>query len=203
MKLHLSRHSIEKQKKRYLVFISIILLFIVLGFFFYFIISDSNKELVSKTQMDFFNSIFNNNINYLSSFINSFISNFIYVFLIFILGYSLIGFVFVLLIIIFKSFVLGFSISSIIGTYGLKGILLSLLYVFPHQILYLVCILLISYYSCSFCFKLYRYIFKKSIINFKKLKERYIKIFLICLFVSLLCSLYEVFIMSKLIVMLV
>ena len=64
MKLHLSRHSIEKQKKRYLVFISIILLFIVLGFFFYFIISDSNKELVSKTQMDFFNSIFNNRIRH-------------------------------------------------------------------------------------------------------------------------------------------
>lgn len=203
MKLHLSRQSIEKQKKRYLVFISIILLFIVLGFFFYFIISDSNKELVTKTQIDFFNSIFNNKINYLSSFINSFISNFIYIFIIFILGFSLVGFIFVLLVIIFKSFVLGFSISSIVGTYGLKGILLSLLYVFPHHIVYLISLLLIGYYSCGFCFKLYRYIFKKSIINFKKLKEKYIKIFLICVFVSLLCSLYEVFVMSKLIVMLI
>lgn len=203
MKLHLSRQSIEKQKKRYLVFISIILLFIVLGFFFYFIISDSNKELVTKTQIDFFNSIFNNKINYLSSFINSFISNFIYIFIIFILGFSLVGFIFVLLVIIFKSFVLGFSISSIVGTYGLKGILLSLLYVFPHHIVYLISLLLIGYYSCGFCFKLYRYIFKKSIINFKKLKEKYIKIFLICVFVSLLCSLYEVFVMSKLILLLI
>ena len=203
MKLHLSRQSIEKQKKRYLVFISIILLFIVLGFFFYFIISDSNKELVTKTQIDFFNSIFNNKINYLSSFINSFISNFIYIFIIFILGFSLAGFIFVLLVIIFKSFVLGFSISSIVGTYGLKGILLYLLYVFPHHIFYLISLLLIGYYSCGFCFKLYRYIFKKSIINFKKLKEKYIKIFLICVFVSLLCSLYEVFVMSKLILLLI
>ena len=203
MKLHLSRQSIEKQKKRYLVFISIILLFIVLGFFFYFIISDSNKELVTKTQIDFFNSIFNNKINYLSSFINSFISNFIYIFIIFILGFSLVGFIFVLLVIIFKSFVLGFSISSIVGTYGLKGILLSLLYVFPHHIVYLISLLLIGYYSCGFCFKLYRYIFKKSIINFKKLKEKYIKIFLICVCVSFLCSLYEVFVMSKLILLLI
>jgi len=193
MKLHLSRQSIEKQKKIYLVFISIILISIILGFFFYFIISDSNKELVINTQRNFFNNL--DNIRYLGSFLNSLINNFIYIFLIFILGLSVIGIIFIIGILILKSFILGFSISSIIGTFGFKGIIISFLYLFPHQILFLVILLLMSYYGCGFSIKLYKYIFRRGVINFRMLKDKYIKIFLICLACSFICSLYEVFIM--------
>lgn len=195
MKLHLSRQSIEKQKKIYLFFISIILISIIIGFFFYFIISDSNKELVINTQKDFFNNL--NNIKYFSSFINSVLSNFIYIFLIFILGLSVVGIIFIIGILIFKSFILGFSISSLIGTFGLKGIIISFLYVFPHQILFLIILLLMAYYGCSFSIKLFKHIFKRSMINFRMLKEKYIKILFICLGSSLVCSIYEVFIMPS------
>ena len=193
MKLHLSRQSIEKQKKIYLIFISIILMSIFLGFFFYFIISDSIKELVINTQKDFFNNI--DNIKYLSSFINSLLSNFIYIILIFILGLSVVGILFIALILVFKSFVVGFSISSIIGTFGFKGIILSFIYIVPHQILYLIILLLMSYYGCGFSVKLFKHIFKRSVINFRMVKKKYIKILLICLGCSFLCSIYEIFIM--------
>lgn len=193
MKLHLSRQSIEKQKKIYLFFISIILISVVFGFFFYFIISDSNKELVINIQKDFFSNL--NNIKYLGSFISSVLSNFIYIFLIFILGLSVVGILFILGILVFKSFILGFSISSLIGTFGFKGIILSFLYLFPHQVFFLIVLLLMSYYGCSFSIKLFKHIFKRSIINFRMLKEKYIKILLICLGSSLVCSMYEVFIM--------
>lgn len=195
MKLHLSRQSIEKQKKIYLIFISIILISLFLGFFFYFIISDSNKELVINIQKDFFGNL--DNVKYINSFISSFFSNFIYIFLIFILGLSVIGILFILLILLFKSFVIGFSISSIIGTFGFKGMILSFIYIFPHQILFLIILLLMSYYGCSFSIKLFRNIFKKSVVNFRKLKEKYLYIFFICLGSSLVCSLYEVFVMPN------
>lgn len=198
MNLHFNKQSIDKQKKIYLIFISIILLFIILGFFFYFIISDANKELVINTQKDFFNSISSNKINYLSSFINSIISNFLYVVLIFILGLSVIGFIFIIGIVLVKSFIVGFSISSIIGTFGLKGILLSILYVFPHQILFLIVLLLMSYYGCRFCYKLFKHLFMRGIINFRKVKEKYIKVFGISLTISVLCSIYEVFVLPHL-----
>ena len=193
MKLHLSRQSIEKQKKIYLFFISIILISIIFGFFFYFIISDSNKELVINTQKDFFINL--NNIKYLSSFLNSIFSNFIYIFLIFILGLSVVGILFIFGILIFKSFILGFSVSSLIGTFGFKGIIISFLYLFPHQVLFLIILLLMSYYGCSFSIKLFKHIFRRSIINFRMLKDKYIKILLICLGSSLICSIYEVFLM--------
>lgn len=196
MKLHLSRQSIEKQKKIYLIFISIILISLFLGFFFYFIISDSNKELVINIQKDFFNNL--DNVKYINSFFSSLFSNFIYIFLIFVLGLSVIGIIFIILILLIKSFIIGFSISSIIGTFGFKGILLSFIYIFPHQILFLIILLLMSYYGCGFSIKLFKHIFKKSVVNFRKLKEKYLYIFFICLGSSLVCSLYEVFVMPYL-----
>lgn len=199
MKLSRNKYSIDRQKKIYFIFISIILVSIILGFFFYFIISDSNKELVLKTQTDFFNGITSDNINYLSSFINSIFANFMYIFLIFILGLSVVGFIFIVAILLIKSFILGFSISSIIGTFGFRGIFLSLVYIFPHQIIFLIILLLMCFYGCNFCFRLFRHLFFKSIINFDKVKIKYLKVFVVSLLGSFFCSIYEVFVMPWLI----
>ena len=195
--LHNNKYSIHMQKKIYLFFISLITISILLGFFFYFIISDANKALVIKTQQDFFYDI--SNINYLSSLFSSLLANSLYMIVIFILGLSVIGFVFIIGIVLIKSFIIGFSISSIIGTFGLKGIILSFIYVFPHQILFLILLLLMCFYGCNFCHRLFQHIFMKQIINFKKVKEKYIKVFIICLIGSVICSLYEVFIVQYLV----
>ena len=195
--LHNNKYSIHMQKKIYLFFISLITISILLGFFFYFIISDANKALVIKTQQDFFNNI--GNINYLSSLFSSLLANSLYMIVIFMLGLSVIGFVFIIGIVLIKSFIIGFSISSIIGTFGLKGIILSFIYVFPHQILFLILLLLMCFYGCNFCHQLFQHIFMKQIINFKKVKEKYIKVFIICLIGSVICSLYEVFIVQYLV----
>jgi len=195
MKLYRNKQSIDKQKKMYLCFISMIILGAILGFFFYFIISDSDKELIINIQNEFFSSISSNNIKYLSSFINSIFSNFIYIFLIFVLGLSVVGFVFIIVIVLVKSFIVGFSISSIIGTFGFRGILLSFVYVFPHQILFLIILLLMCFYGCSFCYKLFKHLFLRKMINFGKVKEKYFKVFGISLLGCLVCSLYEVFLL--------
>ncbi len=199
MKLCRNKFNLIKQKKIYLVFISMIILSILFGFFFYFIISDSNKLLVINIQKEYFNGISSNNINYLSSFFNSILSNSLYIFLIFILGLSVVGFVFIIGIVLIKSFILGFTISSIIGTFGLKGILLSFIYIFPHQILFLIILLLMCYYGCSFCYRLFRNLFVRTIVNFKSIKDKYLKVFGVSILGGIICSLYEVFIVPSLI----
>lgn len=199
MRLYKNRFSLNKQKKIYLYFISMILLSVILGFLFYFIISDSNKLLVMDLQKDFFNNINDNKINYLSSFINSIISNYLYLFLIFLFGFSVVGFIFIIILILIKGFIVGFSISSIIGTFGLKGILLSFIYMFPHQIIFLIILLLIGFYGCCFCYRLFMYLFKRRMVNFNVIKNKYIKIFFISLIGGLFCSLYEVFVLPHLI----
>ena len=197
MNIHSKKLSIVKQKKMYLVFISMMLCSLIMGFFFYFIISNSNKELVMNTQKDFFNNI--SNINYFSSLMSSILTNGLYVLIMFILGLSVLGFIFIIGIILVKSFIVGFSISSIIGTFGWKGIVLSLVYVFPHQILFLIILLLMCFYGCNFCYRLFNHIFKKQIINFRGIREKYIKVFIISLIGAIICSLYEVFIIPYLI----
>jgi len=199
MKLCRNRFSLIKQKKIYLVFISMILLSILFGFFFYFIISDNNKLLVIDIQKNYFNGISSNNINYLSSFFNSFFTNFMYIFLIFLLCLSVVGFIFIIGIVLIKGFILGFTISSIIGTFGIKGIILSFIYVFPHQLLFLIILLLMCYYGCSFCYRLFRNLFIRTIVNFKSIKDKYLKVFVVSLIGGIVCSLYEVFIVPGLI----
>ena len=199
MKLCRNRFSLIKQKKIYLVFISMILLSILFGFFFYFIISDNNKLLVIDIQKNYFKGISSNNINYLSSFFNSFFTNFMYIFIIFLLGLSVVGFIFIIGIVLMKGFILGFTISSIIGTFGIKGIILSFIYVFPHQLLFLIILLLMCYYGCSFCYRLFRNLFIRTIVNFKSIKDKYLKVFVVSLIGGIVCSLYEVFIVPSLI----
>lgn len=203
MKTYRNKMNLLKQKKTYLIFISMILISIILGFFFYFIISDSNKELVINMQKDFFNGISSGNINYFSSFINSILSNFLYIILIFILGLSVLGFIFILLIVLMKGFILGFSISSIIGTFGIKGILIAFLYTFPHQILFLFILLVMCFFGCRFCFWLFKHLFMKTIVNFRVLKDKYLKIFGLSLIGGFICTLYEVFIIPSLINLLI
>ncbi len=199
MNVYSKKQSIQKQKKKYLLFISMILMSVVLGFFFYFIISDGNKDLVSSIQQDFFQSIKEHHIIYLKSLFNSIFSNSLYIILIFVLGLSVIGIVFIIGIVLFKSFILGFSISSIIGTFGWKGVILSFFYVFPHQVFFLIILLLMCFHSCNFCCRLFKHLFMKNIINFKIISRKYVKVFLFSMLCALMCSIYEVFIMQYLI----
>lgn len=201
MNLYSNRRGIDKQKKMYLLLIGMMVMSLVLGFFFYFIISNDNKEMVINMQRDFFNNV--NSINYVKSFINSILVNSLYVVGIFLLGLSVVGFIFIIGIILMKCFIVGFSLSSIIGTFGLKGIILSFIYVFPHQILFLIILLLMCFYGCNFCYRLFKHIFMKQIINFRKVSEKYIKVFILSLIGAVICSSYEVFFVPYLIKLIV
>lgn len=194
-KLYAAKNSIIKQKKLYRIIITLMIFGIISGILFIFFISKESKTkaLVSiKNFFDLMNT--STGINYGKSLLNTLINNIGYVLLIWLLGISIIGLPITIVLAFMKSFIVGFSISSIISCYKAKGILGAFLYVFPHQIIILFIYLLLSFYSISFSIKLFKSLFLKQTINFRVVMQKYIKILLISLIGIIIVSLYEVFI---------
>jgi len=191
-----AKTNIANQKKLYIFLIGLALLSLISGIIFIFLIKEENLTEISKKITIYFTEI--NNANKLNILINSIINNFIYIITIWILGISLIGLPIILIIFIFKNFITGLSISSIIYTYKINGIIKTIVHIFPHQIILLIILLLISFYSISFCIKLFKYLFLKKIINFKEVMQKYLKILIISLLVTLFTSIYEAYISTYL-----
>ena len=194
-KLYAAKNSIIKQKKLYRIIITLMVFGIISGILFIFFISKESKTkaLVSiKNFFDLMNT--STGINYGKSLLNTLVNNIGYVLLIWLLGISIIGLPITIVLAFMKSFIVGFSISSIISCYKAKGILGAFLYVFPHQVIILFIYLLLSFYSISFSIKLFKSLFLKQTINFRVVMQKYIKILLISLIGIIIVSLYEVFI---------
>lgn len=182
------------QKRKYLFLLIIMLIGFISGILFLFFISREDTSLLSKELNSFFNNIKNNELNFTNTLINSISSNMLSLVIIWLLGISIIGIPFILFFLFFKSFVLGFSIISILSNYGFKGILLSISYTFPHQLIYLIIWLLLTYYAFSFSIKLVKILFFKKNINIREYFLRYLKIAGISLVTLIICSLFETYI---------
>lgn len=191
-----SKNSIEKQKSIYVILIGLAVISLIFGIIFIFLISDDNLIYIKENITLFFSNIPDN--NKFNIFLNSLLNNYIYLFLIWLLGISIIGLPIIIIILLFKFFIFGFSISSIIYTFKWNGILKIIMNFFPHQVLYLIVLILISFYAISFCLKLFKYLFFKKVINFKEVMHRYIKILFLCLLITLFISFYESYITSYL-----
>ncbi len=179
--------SIKKQKKVYYFLVGLALIGIITGLLFIFLISDDNRILINSKIKDFFG----NDVSILDNFFKCLFNNYVILLLIWILGISIIGIPFVIIILLFKSFIYGFSISSLLSTFGFKGILVSLFYVMISKSVYLVVLILICFYSISFSFKLIKSFLFNGNIDFKDSIKKYIRVLLISLVVCLLISIYE------------
>lgn len=193
------KNHIIRQKKFYIFLITLMIIGFLFGALFVFILSDVDKKQVIDEVSSFLNLVkTSEGINYSKSFINSMFINILYVVLIWLLGISIIGFPIILGILFIKSFIVGFSFSSIILTYGVKGTLGGILYIFPHQIISLILYLLLGFYALSFCYKLFNHLFLKKIISFRNGMNKYLKILGVCLLSTILITIYEVFISTYL-----
>lgn len=166
---------------------------VIFGAIFITILSKNDQALVKNYLEQFLSNIENNKLSYLDAFKNSFVSNIILVLIIWILGISIVGIPIMLFIYFFKSFVLGFSISSIIFNYKLKGCLLSFIYIFPHQIINIFILMFLVIYAFAFSLKIINALFNKKTIDFKLITNKYLIILLICITGILFTTLIEVF----------
>ena len=193
-----------KINKKIFVFLFVLMLMgIITGSIFTTILNSSDKELVINHLNEFIDNINNNKLDYLFALKNNIITNISYVILIWLLGISVIGLPIIIIMFFTKCFILGFSVGAILTTFKLKGILVSLVYVFPGQVISLLFLLLLMMYSMSFTFKMIYAILKKKSIDFKLIMNKYFKILLIVLGVIILMSLYDTYLMPRLIKLLI
>ena len=181
-------------KKMMLFLFILVLIGIITGSLFTIFLNIDDKTLIKNSLDLFFNNCINDKLNYFDAFKNSLFSNYFYTIIIWLLGISLIGSIFVVPIAYFKSFILGFTISSIITNFGLKGVIIAILYIFPHLIFNLLIIMFITHYSVILSFKIFKSFFNKGVIDFKFIFRKYFIILIICLMILMLTSLYEGFV---------
>ena len=187
--------KIIKYDKKIMTFLNVIAVVgIIAGSIFMIVLSKNDKETVLNSIKDFFDKLINNKFNFAGTLKNTLISNLLFSLIIWVIGISVIGVLIVIFIIFYKSFTLGFTISSIIYTYSIKGTLLALIYVFPHMIINLLVLLYLSSYSIKLSIILIKSILKKDNLNFKAFINNYSKVFLISMLFLIATSLYESFI---------
>ena len=187
-------------KKVNIFIISILFLGLIAGGIYANIISLNDKKLVIDKIQVFIDNINHNSLNTFSVLKNSIGINLGYIIIIWILGMSLIGIIINILLLFMKSFIFGFSISSFIITYNIKGIPLSFIYLIFGQLLNIVYIILLTIYSLIFSSKLLQTIIKREknekISSFLK---NYFLILIICIIIALISSVSETFILPALI----
>ena len=198
-KLNSGLALILPNKKVNLFVIFIVVLGIISGSLFLMVLNDNDKSEVINEISTFMTNINTNNINNLNSFKNSLIEGMILIILSWILGMSIIGVIFNIFFIYMKSFIIGFSISSFILVYKYKGILSSLIYVIPSQLINILIILILGVYTLLFSKYLFKMIFlKDKTVNLGKFFKKYVLVFGICIILYLVSSLCEAYLLPSL-----
>lgn len=186
------------QHKKILFFI--ILLFIIgfiAGTIFMTILSKTDQTYVKDYMTSYIENIRNNNLNYLTCFKDSTISNLLLFIVIFLLGISVIGIPIIIFIYFFKSFILGFSITSFILSFGGKGIIYTLIFLIPNIIIYALLTILTIYAIKVSIYFIYS-IFHKLTINSKVIMNHYFKILIFSVIGIIIYGLLETFIVPYL-----
>lgn len=198
-KLNSGLALILPNKKVNLFVIFIVILGIISGSLFLMVLNENDKSEVINEIGTFMTNINTNNINNLNSFKNSLIEGMILIILSWILGMSIIGVIFNIFFIYMKSFTIGFSISSFILVYKYKGILSSLVYTVPSQLINILIILILGVYTLLFSKYLFKMIFiKDKTVNLGKFFKKYVLVFGICIILCLVSSLCEAYLLPSL-----
>ncbi len=189
----------KQWKKKRLFFLLFIIgtIFFALGCLYIAILGKESKEIIATSLKNFFDYIQSDHLNYSKALTSSLINNVFANFLIWVIGISIIGIPIVIGLFAFKSFMLGFSYVSIIYYYGIPGIFIGAIYIFPHIINLFITFLLV-YYSIRFSIMLFNYLFRKKEGNHRSIVKRYIRILIFSMLILVLSSVIEVYLLPVL-----
>ena len=187
----------KKVNKLLLILLISTIISFILGCLFISIVDNNGRSLIKESINSYFDGIFDGKTNYINGLYTILPRNIFTNIIIWLVGISIIGIIIVSCLLLFKSFLVGFSLSSIIYTYGFKGILISIIYMIS-EVINLFIIFLLTYYSISFSILLFNYLFRKKDYNRRIIMKRYIKIFIICLGITILNSLISIFLIPNL-----
>lgn len=189
-----------KLNKKIIIFLSIIsIIAFISGSILVVLLDKADKSTISSYLTNFINDLSQNKVEYVSVFKDCLISNTILILGIWLLGISVIGIPIVLFLHFSQIFTFGFSLASIILNYKLKGLILTLIYAFPHYLIYILMLLMLTSYSIALSIKLIITIFKRKQLDFKVISSKYLIILLISFIIVMFYSLYETFVLPNII----
>lgn len=196
-KTKLSNIILPSKKINYFL-ITILLFGIISGSIFLIVLNDTDKSNAILQIETFISNIDSNKIDNGLALKNSLIINYIFVGLIWGLGLSIIGVIFNIFLTYIKGFIIGFSISSIFLTYKYKGILMGLLYIFPHQIINIIVVCILTIYSIMFSHNLLTIIVSKSVKKNRSMLKKYVIILVFSVIASFISSILEIYMFPNL-----
>lgn len=185
--------KIIRNKRKVIFLLGLALIGFISGSIFITFLSKSDRNLTINYINNFITSIRSDNLNYTFTLKSAILENIFYTFLIWILGISIIGIPINIIIFYFKSFMIGFSISSFFLIYNLKSIPIILIYLLP-QLLYLFILTVLMLYSLNFSLRLLDALLNRKSLDFKVLFNNYLGILLLTLIFIIIVSLFETFV---------
>lgn len=194
--INLIMNDLKKDKSIYVSLIIALLISFIFGMFFITILSSTDKVTLKEYITNFFASIKQGKI---ISLYKTLINNNLGILITAILAFSVVLFPLVIVIIFYKGFTLAFTITSLIYTFKIKGIILAIIYVFPSLIFNLVFYFIMCYYSFKLSLILFNKVINKDTTNINKFLKKYLVIILICIVFVSLFSLYDTYLLPSLI----
>lgn len=186
---------IKNNRKTFFCLILFFLIGIILGIVFI-----NNTDEAQKQQICLYvNSLKDNikksdNINRTLLLTQSIKQNMIFVFIIWFLGLTILGSFLIYAIILYKGFSIGYTISAIIATLGVKnGAFFSILSLLMQNIIFLPAIFLLSESGI----RLYKNLKEKTYINMRKEFIRHSVVGISALVLSILTSFVEIYISTN------
>lgn len=194
--INLIMNDLKKDKSIYLSLLIALLISFIFGMFFITILSSTDKVTLKEYITNFFTSIKQGKI---ISLYKTLINNNLGILITSILAFSVVLFPLVIVIIFYKGFTLAFTITSLIYTFKIKGIILAIVYVFPSLIFNLVFYFIMCYYSFKLSLILFNKVINKDTTNINKFLKKYLVIILVCISFVSLFSLYDTYLLPSLI----
>ena len=194
--INLIMNDLKKDKSIYLSLLIALIISFIFGMFFITILSSTDKVTLKEYITNFFTSIKQGKI---ISLYKTLINNNLGILITSILAFSVVLFPLVIVIIFYNGFTLAFTITSLIYTFKIKGIILAIVYVFPSLIFNLVFYFIMCYYSFKLSLILFNKAINKDTTNINKFLKKYLVIILVCISFVSLFSLYDTYLLPSLI----
>lgn len=174
------------------IFLSIILIIgIVLGSITVNFISDMQLENIQSFIKGFLANVNGISVDYSSVFYISLSNNIKTAVLLILLGLSVVGIPFILGIIFFRGFILGFTVGFLIEDLGSKGLILSVLSILPQNLIILPCIISIGVTALTFATTVIKNRLKNYHENYTQMISGYILLNLFFSFLLVISGLIE------------
>ena len=198
MNKEISKLILPNKKINYFT-VSILILGFLCGCIFLILLSNDDKTSTINQVTNYFNEIKDGSFNSGLAFKNNLIINYLYIISIWVLGLSLIGLLFNIFIIYIKGFVVGFTISAMMLSFKIKGILPATLYLLFGQIFNILIILLVGIYSFSFSIQLIKTLSSKKKTKNTGVVRKYLIILISAIIFTLIATLLETFVLPNII----